>query len=163
MYLLRPTGGKALPPRPPPAKTGPGRPPPPKKEASQPPAAVPSAAKGQERRSSKMSKKGPSLPPRPRPGHQLYNKYTVSTLNCLLVTELVATEHGSACKNCTVRLLHHRKGFYSVFLCCCPLKYSCHIVSLFVRLLFSLRSLMLLLSLTAMELIQENSASRYCT
>lgn len=85
---LRPTGGKVLPPRPPPAKAGPGRPPPPRKEASQPPASVSSVAKGaspnlgqhQAQRSSKPSKKGPALPPRPKPGHRLYNKYTVSIL-----------------------------------------------------------------------------------
>ncbi|KAL2098289.1 hypothetical protein ACEWY4_007496 [Coilia grayii] len=81
----RPAAGKALPPRPPPVKAGPGRPPPPRKVASQSSLSVPSVAKGaspnirqhQDHKSPKTSKKGPTLPPRPKPGHQLYNKYTL--------------------------------------------------------------------------------------
>ncbi|XP_029904621.1 SH3 domain-containing protein 19 isoform X2 [Myripristis murdjan] len=74
----RPSGAKVLPPRPPPAKAGPGRPPPPRfdaaagrsrpKQSSQREASL----KAQAHRSKKQ---GPVLPPRPNPGHRLYNKY----------------------------------------------------------------------------------------
>lgn len=82
----RQSGGKVLPPRPPPAKTGPGRPPPPQTNNSQrrpsdsgfsqiaPSKQQPSQWQQQNRRA---SKKGPALPPRPNPGHRLYNKYTL--------------------------------------------------------------------------------------
>lgn len=81
----RPSGGKVLPPRPPPAKTGPGRPPPPQTDNSQ---HRPSnsgfsqivTSKQQQpqwqQQNRRASKKGPALPPRPNPGHRLYNKYT---------------------------------------------------------------------------------------
>ncbi|XP_031416068.1 SH3 domain-containing protein 19 isoform X2 [Clupea harengus] len=98
----RPTGGKVLPPRPPPAKAGPGRPPPPRKEASQPPASVSSVAKGaspnlgqhQAQRSSKPSKKGPALPPRPKPGHRLYNKYTLEIPHAIAEFDCNGTKPG---------------------------------------------------------------------
>ncbi|KAL1282433.1 hypothetical protein QQF64_001236 [Cirrhinus molitorella] len=82
----RPSGGKVLPPRPPPAKTGPGRPPPPRKEGSlrRPSDSGVSqivASKQQQpqwqQQNRRASKKGPALPPRPNPGHRLYNKYTL--------------------------------------------------------------------------------------
>uniref|UniRef100_UPI0037E77207 SH3 domain-containing protein 19 n=1 Tax=Semicossyphus pulcher TaxID=241346 RepID=UPI0037E77207 len=72
----RPSTNKPLPPRPPPAKTGPGRPPPPSLQATgrsqsaswelspKPPAQKP-------------HRKAPVLPPRPNPGHRLYNNYTL--------------------------------------------------------------------------------------
>ncbi|CAL8330367.1 unnamed protein product [Merluccius merluccius] len=69
----RTSGGKVLPPRPPPAKAGPARPPPPSAgpvQASQ--RGPPSTAPVQ-----KSKRRGPALPPRPRPGHHLYNKYTL--------------------------------------------------------------------------------------
>ncbi|XP_073698740.1 SH3 domain-containing protein 19 [Garra rufa] len=82
----RPSGGKVLPPRPPPAKTGPGRPPPPRKEGSQRRPSDPGlsqivTSKQQQpqwqQQNRRASKKGPALPPRPNPGHRLYNKYTL--------------------------------------------------------------------------------------
>ncbi|XP_051558433.1 SH3 domain-containing protein 19 [Myxocyprinus asiaticus] len=82
----RPSGGKVLPPRPPPAKTGPGRPPPPQKYGSQHRPSAQGApqevsTKPQQsqwqQQSRRASKKGPALPPRPNPGHRLYNKYTL--------------------------------------------------------------------------------------
>ncbi|XP_017316570.1 SH3 domain-containing protein 19 [Ictalurus punctatus] len=61
----RPAGGKRLPRHPP--KAAPGRPPPPRRDSIQ--------------RNSKLrhnlSKKAPVLPPRPYPGHCLYNQYTL--------------------------------------------------------------------------------------
>ncbi|ROL53132.1 SH3 domain-containing protein 19 [Anabarilius grahami] len=89
----RPSGGKVLPSRPPPAKTGPGRPPPPRRDGSQrrpsdpgPSQIVP--AKQQQpqwqQQNRRASKKGPALPPRPNPGHRLYNKYTKNEVLVLL-------------------------------------------------------------------------------
>ncbi|XP_041922756.1 SH3 domain-containing protein 19 isoform X1 [Alosa sapidissima] len=98
----RPASVKVLPPRPPPAKAGPDRPPPPRKEAFQPPASVSSVAKGasanegqyQERRSSKTPKKGPVLPPRPKPGHPLYNKYTLEIPHAIAEFDCNGTNPG---------------------------------------------------------------------
>ncbi|XP_042341564.1 SH3 domain-containing protein 19 isoform X2 [Plectropomus leopardus] len=66
----RPSSSKMLPPRPPPAKTGPGRPPPPRSHS----ASWEASPKPQ---AQKPHRKGPVLPPRPKPGHRLYNKYTL--------------------------------------------------------------------------------------
>uniref|UniRef100_A0A673N427 SH3 domain-containing protein 19-like n=1 Tax=Sinocyclocheilus rhinocerous TaxID=307959 RepID=A0A673N427_9TELE len=84
--LSQPSGGKVLPPRPPPAKTGPGRPPPPRRDGSQRRPSDPGVSqivpsKEQQpqwqQQNRRASKKGPALPPRPNPGHRLYNKYTL--------------------------------------------------------------------------------------
>ncbi|KAG7221921.1 hypothetical protein INR49_016947 [Caranx melampygus] len=64
---------KVLPPRPPPAKTGPGRPPPPKLKTTGRSVSAP-VPKPQ---AQKPHRKGLVLPPRPNPGHRLYNKYTL--------------------------------------------------------------------------------------
>ncbi|XP_051801494.1 SH3 domain-containing protein 19 [Acanthochromis polyacanthus] len=61
----KPSVKKALPPRPPPAKTGPGRSLSASWEASPKPHAQ------------KPHRKQPVLPPRPKPGHRLYNNYTL--------------------------------------------------------------------------------------
>ncbi|XP_030644105.1 SH3 domain-containing protein 19 [Chanos chanos] len=76
----RPSGGKAPPPRPPPAKTAPGRPPPPRKAGSQRAPSTngsPSHTPPKPQQGGRAAKKGPVLPPRPNPGHRLYNKYTL--------------------------------------------------------------------------------------
>ncbi|XP_069386039.1 SH3 domain-containing protein 19 isoform X2 [Paralichthys olivaceus] len=67
---------KTLPPRPPPAKPGPGRPPPPSLQATGRSHSVPwdVSLKPQ---AQKPRGKRPVLPPRPNPGHRLYNKYTL--------------------------------------------------------------------------------------
>lgn len=65
------TKTKTLPPRPPPAKTGPGRPPPPSLQATG------RAQSWNAPQKQKPPRKCPVLPPRPNPGHRLYNKYTV--------------------------------------------------------------------------------------
>lgn len=67
---------KSLPPRPPPAKTGPGRPPPPNLQATGRSQSRPKEASPKPQ-THKPHRKGPVLPPRPNPGHRLYNKYTV--------------------------------------------------------------------------------------
>ncbi|KAG7257143.1 hypothetical protein CRUP_008688, partial [Coryphaenoides rupestris] len=98
----RPSGVKALPLRPPPIKTLPGRPPPPTinrtsssvanetapsrpdpglsvSSANQPPSLqegpTPSSAPANHTQGQRATKKGPPLPPRPKPGHPLYNSY----------------------------------------------------------------------------------------
>ncbi|KAG7458790.1 hypothetical protein MATL_G00224340 [Megalops atlanticus] len=70
----RPVGGKVLPPRPPPVKGAPGRPPAPRNNSShtRPAVVLPKRSK-----SHQGTRKGPVLPPRPNPGHPLYNKYTL--------------------------------------------------------------------------------------
>ncbi|XP_052320663.1 SH3 domain-containing protein 19 isoform X2 [Oncorhynchus keta] len=79
----RPGGTKVLPPRPPPAKVGPGRPPPPRingprQSLSTRRAPASSAAPSPKQpQAQKPKKKGPVLPPRPNPGHCLYNQYTL--------------------------------------------------------------------------------------
>ncbi|XP_055764948.1 SH3 domain-containing protein 19-like [Salvelinus fontinalis] len=79
----RPGGAKVLPPRPPPAKVGPGRPPPPRingprQSLSTRRAPASSAAPSPKQpQAQKPKKKGPVLPPRPNPGHRLYNQYTL--------------------------------------------------------------------------------------
>ncbi|XP_042684373.1 SH3 domain-containing protein 19 isoform X2 [Centrocercus urophasianus] len=91
----RPVDGKIIPARPPPPKGVPGRPPPPKlsatKTSSQKDALSRSTSYvaydkkpsklrlGPKRTKSQVIKKqDPALPPRPRPGHPLYNKYVLS-------------------------------------------------------------------------------------
>lgn len=92
--IFRPVDGKIIPARPPPPKGVPGRPPPPKlsatKISSQKDALSRSTSYvaydkkpsklrlGPKRTKSQLIKKqDPALPPRPRPGHPLYNKYVV--------------------------------------------------------------------------------------
>ncbi|XP_038569042.1 SH3 domain-containing protein 19 isoform X1 [Micropterus salmoides] len=67
---------KPLPPRPPPAKTGPGRPPPfsPQATGRSQSSSWEASPKPQQQ---KPQRKGPVLPPRPNPGHRLYNSYTL--------------------------------------------------------------------------------------
>ncbi|XP_062243564.1 SH3 domain-containing protein 19 isoform X1 [Platichthys flesus] len=67
---------KKLPPRPPPAKTGPGRPPPPSLQAAGRSQSVPWDVSPKPQ-AKKPRGKTPVLPPRPKPGHRLYNKYTL--------------------------------------------------------------------------------------
>ncbi|CAN9510260.1 unnamed protein product [Ophioblennius macclurei] len=67
---------KPSPPRPPPAKTGPGRPPAPNINAIGRSQSAPwESSRAPQVQRSHM--KAPGLPPRPNPGHRLYNKYTL--------------------------------------------------------------------------------------
>ncbi|KAJ8008559.1 hypothetical protein DPEC_G00106150 [Dallia pectoralis] len=88
----RPQAGvKFLPLRPPPIKSVPGRPPPPQAvstaaslSANQPPssAAVPAALTtppANQPQGQRTTKRGPPLPPRPKPGHPLYKSYMVNS------------------------------------------------------------------------------------
>uniref|UniRef100_A0A669P1D8 SH3 domain containing 19 n=1 Tax=Phasianus colchicus TaxID=9054 RepID=A0A669P1D8_PHACC len=104
----RPVDGKIIPARPPPPKGVPGRPPPPKltatKTSSQKDALSRSTSYiaydkkpgklrlGPKRTKSQVLKnQDPTLPPRPKPGHPLYNKYVLSV------------PHGVAKENCLPR------------------------------------------------------------
>uniref|UniRef100_A0A8C7WML7 SH3 domain containing 19 n=1 Tax=Oryzias sinensis TaxID=183150 RepID=A0A8C7WML7_9TELE len=77
----RPAGAKPLPIRPPPIKSIPSRPPPPAvnlhSSSNQNPskAAPPPSSSPGNTRTQKGGKRGPPLPPRPKPGHPLYNSY----------------------------------------------------------------------------------------
>ncbi|NWU69051.1 SH319 protein, partial [Pterocles burchelli] len=90
--IFRPLEGKIIPARPPPPKGVPGRPPPPKLSAAKtssqkdalsrsPPDIAPDKKPGKFRLGPKRAKSqvfknaDPALPPRPKPGHPLYNKY----------------------------------------------------------------------------------------
>ncbi|KAI5088019.1 SH3 domain-containing protein 19 [Silurus meridionalis] len=75
MFLWSPGGGKVLPNRTPSAKPAPGRPPLPRRESVQRNSTLQSQNSNRLRRN--PSKKAPVLPPRPNPGHSLYNKYTL--------------------------------------------------------------------------------------
>lgn len=104
----RPVDGKIIPVRPPPPKSVPGRPPPPKfstaKTSSQKDVLSRSSSDiaadkkdnkfrlGPKRAKSAVFKSPhPALPPRPKPGHPLYNKY------------LLPVPHGVAKENCLPR------------------------------------------------------------
>lgn len=78
-FFLFNYSSKTLPTRPPPAKLGPGRPPPPSLQATgrSHSASLEASPKPQ---AQTPQRKGPVLPPRPNPGHRLYNKYTVREL-----------------------------------------------------------------------------------
>ncbi|KAM9827402.1 uncharacterized protein ACB057_017793 [Neosynchiropus ocellatus] len=81
VFNTRPSDVKPLPLRPPPIKAAPGRPPPPSLSGSSKTTCIPAAAPSAGQVSSslqvqKAPKKGPPLPPRPKPGHPLYNSYT---------------------------------------------------------------------------------------
>ncbi|XP_030004832.1 SH3 domain-containing protein 19 isoform X1 [Sphaeramia orbicularis] len=67
---------KSLPPRPPPAKPGPGRPPPPRVHVSGQSTSV-TWETSPKPQAQKPHRTRPVLPPRPNPGHRLYNKYTL--------------------------------------------------------------------------------------
>ncbi|KAM7394435.1 hypothetical protein PAMP_021239 [Pampus punctatissimus] len=77
---------KALPPRPPPAKTGPGRPPPPSLQATGRSHSI-ALEVSPKPQTQKPQRKGPVLPPRPKPGHRLYNKYTLQLPHGITATD----------------------------------------------------------------------------
>uniref|UniRef100_A0A8D0G0V5 SH3 domain containing 19 n=1 Tax=Strix occidentalis caurina TaxID=311401 RepID=A0A8D0G0V5_STROC len=121
--IFRPADGKIIPARPPPPKGVPGRPPPPKLSAAKissqkdalsrstsdiAPDKKPSKFRlGPKRTKSQVFKSpDPALPPRPKPGHPLYNKY------------MLPVPHGVAKEDClprntgelSSRLLLYQKG-----------------------------------------------------
>ncbi|XP_062288235.1 SH3 domain-containing protein 19 [Scomber scombrus] len=84
---------KSLPPRPPPAKTGPGRPPPPNLQATGRSQSRPKEASPKPQ-TQKPHRKGPVLPPRPNPGHRLYNKYTLQLPHGITVSDYNGSNTG---------------------------------------------------------------------
>ncbi|XP_035179752.1 SH3 domain-containing protein 19 isoform X2 [Oxyura jamaicensis] len=113
----RPVNGKIVPARPPPPKGVPGRPPPPKlpatKTSSQKDALSrstsdiasdkrPSKFKlGPKRTKSQVLKnQDPALPPRPKPGHPLYNKYMLPLSHGIAKEDCLPRNHGEpSCKD----------------------------------------------------------------
>ncbi|XP_031132664.1 SH3 domain-containing protein 19 isoform X2 [Sander lucioperca] len=73
---LPPRRQMSLPPRPPSGKISPGRPPPPSIQRTGRSQSV-SLEASPKPQAQKPHRKGPVLPPRPNPGHRLYNQYTL--------------------------------------------------------------------------------------
>uniref|UniRef100_A0A087YJU4 SH3 domain containing 19 n=1 Tax=Poecilia formosa TaxID=48698 RepID=A0A087YJU4_POEFO len=76
----RPPSVKLLPLRPPPIKSAPSRPPPPAINSSTNQIAAAKAeqfSSANQMQTQRVSKKGPPLPPRPKPGHPLFSSYMV--------------------------------------------------------------------------------------
>ncbi|XP_048456884.1 SH3 domain-containing protein 19 isoform X2 [Rhincodon typus] len=127
--------GKIRPARPPPAKVGPARPPPPKissapnqlHRSSSEVGINSTAGKSSPRVLSKINPKGPmpqkkrpALPPRPAPGHPLYNKYMLPVPHGIAECNVSSTVPGELSfqqgevlilKQCTSRSFQCQKGF----------------------------------------------------
>lgn len=110
LLLLRTqTPNKVLPPRPPLAKTGPGRPPPPKLKTTGRSVSAPASASKPKPQVQKPHRKGLVLPPRPNPGHRLYNNYTVreiplAHLRAGITCQIPAQWHFTFCILCSTSL-----------------------------------------------------------
>ncbi|XP_064004707.1 SH3 domain-containing protein 19 isoform X2 [Pogoniulus pusillus] len=108
VLLARPVNGKIIPARPPPPKGIPGRPPPPKFSATKTSSKKDALSRStsdiaSDKKSSKFRlgpkraksqvfrNPDPALPPRPKPGHPLYNKY------------VLPVPHGAAKEDCLPR------------------------------------------------------------
>ncbi|XP_034043681.1 SH3 domain-containing protein 19, partial [Thalassophryne amazonica] len=91
----RPVGGKPLPPRPPPTKAGPGRPPPPHLDAAgRSQSALLPPREALPKPQSQMSQGKHVLPLRPKPGHILYNKYTLQLPHGIASFDYDGTDRG---------------------------------------------------------------------
>uniref|UniRef100_U3I730 SH3 domain containing 19 n=1 Tax=Anas platyrhynchos platyrhynchos TaxID=8840 RepID=U3I730_ANAPP len=126
----RPANGKIVPARPPPPKGVPGRPPPPKlsttKTSSQKdalsrstsdiaPDKRPSKFKlGPKRTKSQVLKnQDPALPPRPKPGHPLYNKYMLPLSHGIAKQDCLPRNHGElSCKHQDILLMEQSNSDY---------------------------------------------------
>lgn len=82
----KPSMVRTLPPRPPSVKAGPGRPHAPSLQTTGRSVSVPVSPKPQTHGS---HGKKPILPPRPNPGHRLYNKYTVRDVPPLQLAQIL--------------------------------------------------------------------------
>lgn len=85
----------SLPPRPPSGKISPGRPPPPSIQRTGRSQSV-SLEASPKPQAQKPHRKGPVLPPRPNPGHRLYNQYTVREIplnNFVIVFQIPLYKH----------------------------------------------------------------------
>ncbi|NWX19866.1 SH319 protein, partial [Aegotheles bennettii] len=128
--IFRPVDGKIIPARPPPPKGVPGRPPPPKlsaaKTASQKdalprspsdiaPDKKPSKFRlGPKRAKSQVYKNpDPALPPRPKPGHPLYNKYMLPVPHGVAKEDGLSRSPGEpACKHRDILLMEQSNSNY---------------------------------------------------
>ncbi|KFM10231.1 SH3 domain-containing protein 19 [Aptenodytes forsteri] len=126
----RPVDGKIIPARPPPPKGVPGRPPPPKlsaaKTSSQKDALLRSTSDiapdkkpskfrlGPKRAKSQVFKNpDPALPPRPKPGHPLYNKYMLPVPHGVAREDCLPRNTGElSCKHRDILLMEQSNSNY---------------------------------------------------
>ncbi|XP_068798372.1 SH3 domain-containing protein 19 isoform X3 [Struthio camelus] len=113
----RPVDGKIIPARPPPPKGVPGRPPPPKLSAvktfsQKDPLSCSTSDIACDKKNSKfrlgpkraksqvLKNQDPALPPRPKPGHPLYNKYMLAVPHAVAKENFLPRNHGElSCKD----------------------------------------------------------------
>ncbi|NWW74798.1 SH319 protein, partial [Climacteris rufus] len=128
--IFRPVDGKIIPARPPPPKSVPGRPPPPKLSAaktssqkevlSRSSSDIASDKKtnkfrlGPKRAKSAVFKNpDPALPPRPKPGHPLYNKYMLPVPHGVAKEDCLPRNTGElSCKVRDILLMEQSKSNY---------------------------------------------------
>uniref|UniRef100_A0A8C5X5P8 SH3 domain containing 19 n=1 Tax=Malurus cyaneus samueli TaxID=2593467 RepID=A0A8C5X5P8_9PASS len=128
--IFRPVDGKIIPARPPPPKSVPGRPPPPKLSAaktssqkdvlSRSSSDIASDKKnnkfrlGPKRTKSAVFKNSdPALPPRPKPGHPLYNKYMLPVPHGVAKEDCLPRNTGElSCKHRDILLVEQSKSNY---------------------------------------------------
>ncbi|KFP33272.1 SH3 domain-containing protein 19 [Colius striatus] len=128
--IFRPVDGKIVPARPPPPKGAPGRPPPPKLSAAKisswkealsrstshiAPDKKPNKFRvGPKRSKSQFFKNpDPALPPRPKPGHPLYNKYTLPAPHGIAKEECLPRNTGElSCKHRDMLLMEQCNSHY---------------------------------------------------
>ncbi|NWT45437.1 SH319 protein, partial [Chroicocephalus maculipennis] len=128
--IFRPVDGKIVPARPPPPKGVPGRPPPPKLSAAKTssqkdalslstsniaPDKKPSKFRlGPKRAKSQVFKNpDPALPPRPKPGHPLYNKYMLPVPHGVVKEDCLPRNPGElSCKHRDILLMEHSTSNY---------------------------------------------------
>ncbi|NWV66456.1 SH319 protein, partial [Malurus elegans] len=128
--IFRPVDGKIIPARPPPPKSVPGRPPPPKLSAaktssqkdvlSRSSSDIASDKKnnkfrlGPKRTTSAVFKNpDPALPPRPKPGHPLYNKYMLPVPHGVAKEDCLPRNTGElSCKVRDILLVEQSKSNY---------------------------------------------------
>ncbi|NXV86029.1 SH319 protein, partial [Calonectris borealis] len=128
--IFRPVDGKIIPARPPPPKGVPGRPPPPKlsaaKTSSQKDALTRSTSDiapdkkpgkfklGPKRAKSQVFKNSdPTLPPRPKPGHPLYNKYMLPVPHGVAKEDCLPRNTGElSCKHRDILLMEQSNSNY---------------------------------------------------
>lgn len=89
----KPSVNRSLPPQLPPAKSGPGRPPPPNLQAAGRSQSEPQQP-SPKFKTQKPAKKGLVLPPRPGPGHRLYNSYTLALPHAIASTDFDGSNTG---------------------------------------------------------------------
>ncbi|NXO26584.1 SH319 protein, partial [Cisticola juncidis] len=127
--IFRPVDGKIVPARPPPPKSVPGRPPPPKFSAaktssqkdvlSRSSSDIISDKKNKFRLGPKRAKSAvfktpdPALPPRPKPGHPLYNKYMLPMPHGVAKEDCLPRNTGElSCKHGDIQLMEQSKNNY---------------------------------------------------